>query len=105
MGGSCKLTALKCQDTAQCRHLSVSGVDTRGGHTYGRTDGLTDQPTRLREFHMLYGTKKCEVCSRLLLDALNGLKSKSGRKKGFRPVYRLYTPVYTMCTVLVSGKY
>ena len=24
--------------------------------TYGRTDGRNDQPTRLLEFHMLYGT-------------------------------------------------
>ena len=26
-------------------------------HTDGRTDGLSDQATRLLEFHMLYGTK------------------------------------------------
>ena len=26
-------------------------------HTDGHTDILTDQPTRLQEFHMLYGTK------------------------------------------------
>ena len=38
-----------------CRHCAGTG---RGGRTYGHTDGLTDQPTRLQEFHMLYGTKK-----------------------------------------------
>ena len=41
--------------------LSQHSVDTRGRGTYwltdGHTDWLTDQPTRLREFHMLYGTK------------------------------------------------
>ena len=35
--------------------MSTPGGDIR---TDGRTDWLTDQPTKLREFHMLYGTKK-----------------------------------------------
>ena len=53
-----------------CQHLQSDGVDTyrvvgvdtgvdtvlgQGGD--GRTDILSDQPTRLQEFHMLYGTK------------------------------------------------
>ena len=32
-----------------------------GGHTDIHTDGLRDQPTRLLEFHMLYGTKKIHI--------------------------------------------
>ena len=40
---------------SQSVRQSVPGVDTTEWE--GGTDGLTDQPTRLREFHMLYGTK------------------------------------------------
>ena len=40
----------------------MNGVDTGVDTVLGQggdilTDILTDQPTRLREFHMLYGTK------------------------------------------------
>ena len=37
--------------STQCRHSAGTG----GGDRH--TDGLTDQATRLLEFHMLYGTK------------------------------------------------
>ena len=35
--------------------LGQGGTDIR---TDGLTDGLSDQPSRVLEFHMLYGTKK-----------------------------------------------
>ena len=39
-----------------------TGVDTGGDrHTYILTDRLSDQPTRVLEFHMLYGTKNREI--------------------------------------------
>ena len=34
-----------------------------GGQTYGQTD----QPTRLREFHMLYGTKNISTISKIFM--------------------------------------
>ena len=43
----------RCQHqvSTQCQHCAGTGG------TYGRTDGRNDQPTRVLEFHMLYGTK------------------------------------------------
>ena len=61
------------------------------------------------------GPKKMRRCFWAHFEGLNGLKSKSGRKEThlkikfyllggvFSPVYNLYTSVYTMYTMLVSG--
>ena len=45
---------MKGKGSTPCRHCAGTG----GGGTDIRTDGQTDQATRLLEFHMLYGTKK-----------------------------------------------
>ena len=43
-------------DTYRVIGVDVDTVLGQGGRTYGRTD----QPTRLLEFHMLFGTNKNE---------------------------------------------
>ena len=51
---------MKGKVSTPCQHCAGTGG---GGHTDWHTYGLSDQPTRVLEFHMLYGTKKVKKLS------------------------------------------
>ena len=61
----------------QCRPSAGTGG---GGHTDIHTYGLSDQPSRVLEFHMLYGTKNLSIRNVRSSSSQSNNKKKPGKK-------------------------